>query len=402
MNDKIDYGKFDNIMSQFIPDLLETFPEYTPLVNKWWKNEDNFNDIEDIEERKKVYAHEHKKCLKFIHKYSTSKLTPHTLLILQKDESLFTDTSIDTEFLPYLHFRNLWALEVSDATRNKLWNYLRLILLSIIGCDDSENNNENLQEQINSVLEEFLNMNDDLNTNDNSNDGNNNNENSGAKNDDCGNSDSFQNMMSDLLDSKLGSIAKEFSSDFASSLNLDTSNPDSVKESLGNLMKDPSKLMSMAGNISEKLTDKINNGELDESELMSESSKMLEKLSGLKGTKDINQLFKSMGMGDLMGNLGGAGSGAGGKVNVGAMAAKLKQQVATEQMKQRMKAKLNKKKASAAENENKVFTEEDERKRQQCENELLEMIGESNVTNKNTKNTKTNKQLAKKNKNKKG
>ena len=396
MNDKIDYGKFDNIMSQFIPDLLETFPEYTPLVNKWWKNENNFNDIEDEEERKEVYIHEHKKCLKFIYKYCTSKLTPHTLLILQKDESLFTDTSIDTEFLPYLHFRNLWALEVSDTTRNKLWNYLRLVLLSIIGCDDSENSNENLQEQINSVLEEFMNMTNDDNSNNGDDDSDNNDNNDNDESEKCGggsSNDSFQNMMSDLLDSKLGSIAKEFSSDFASSLNLDTSNPDSVKESLGNLMKDPSKLMSMAGNISEKLTDKINNGELDESELMSESSKMLEKLSGLKGTKDINQLFKSMGMGDLMGNLGG-GAGGGGKVNVGAMTAKLKQQVATEQMKQRMKAKLNKKMASANESENKVFTEEDERKRQQCENELLEMIDESTDAN-------ANKQLAKKNKKKK-
>jgi hypothetical protein len=39
----------------------------------------------------------------------------------------------DTEFLPNIHFKNLWQCDITDKTRETIWKYLQLITFSIVG-----------------------------------------------------------------------------------------------------------------------------------------------------------------------------------------------------------------------------------------------------------------------------
>ena len=44
------------------------------------------------------------------------------------------ESEINTEFLPGISFKYLWQCDISDSTRETIWKYLQLILISIIGC----------------------------------------------------------------------------------------------------------------------------------------------------------------------------------------------------------------------------------------------------------------------------
>ena len=43
------------------------------------------------------------------------------------------NSTLDTEFLPHIHFKTLWKLDISQKTRETIWKYLQLILFCIIG-----------------------------------------------------------------------------------------------------------------------------------------------------------------------------------------------------------------------------------------------------------------------------
>ena len=44
--------EFCKVLKDFVRDIKTTFPEYTELIHKWWKDEDYFYYIEDESERK--------------------------------------------------------------------------------------------------------------------------------------------------------------------------------------------------------------------------------------------------------------------------------------------------------------------------------------------------------------
>ena len=46
--------EFTKIIKDFVGDLKFTFPEYLPLINKWWKDKSTFDYIEDADERLKA------------------------------------------------------------------------------------------------------------------------------------------------------------------------------------------------------------------------------------------------------------------------------------------------------------------------------------------------------------
>ena len=48
---KVVPDEFAKVIKDFVGDLKTTFPEYVPLINKWWKDNSQFNYIEDVEER---------------------------------------------------------------------------------------------------------------------------------------------------------------------------------------------------------------------------------------------------------------------------------------------------------------------------------------------------------------
>ena len=46
--------EFSKVIKDFINDIKITFPEYSPIINKWWKDPSNFDYIDEEEERMKV------------------------------------------------------------------------------------------------------------------------------------------------------------------------------------------------------------------------------------------------------------------------------------------------------------------------------------------------------------
>ena len=43
--------EFKKVSGDFVADILRTFPEYKPLIQKWWKDESSFSHIVDETER---------------------------------------------------------------------------------------------------------------------------------------------------------------------------------------------------------------------------------------------------------------------------------------------------------------------------------------------------------------
>ena len=127
--------EFPKIIKDFVSDIKATFPEYQPFISKWWKEKDAFLDYDGTkEETEKAMKQSQENSIAFVFKFCLKKFPPRFFEILYQDEKMFKeDSDIDTEFLPYIHFKNLWECDISDKTKTTIWKYLQLILFSIVG-----------------------------------------------------------------------------------------------------------------------------------------------------------------------------------------------------------------------------------------------------------------------------
>ncbi len=111
--------EFIKIIKEFIHDILHTFPEYKLLIDKWWKLENNEPTQETIE---------------YIFNYCIQTYPLRFSEILYQNTDLFSDeNNYNTEFLPGISFKYLWTFNITDKTRETIWKYLQLILISLIG-----------------------------------------------------------------------------------------------------------------------------------------------------------------------------------------------------------------------------------------------------------------------------
>ena len=126
--------EFKKIIKDFIVDLKDTFPEYIIFINKWWKETEYFNYIDEIEERNLAIQNSENQSIQLLFEFCQKKLPPRFFDILYQNEEMFKmESDIDTEFLPNIHFKNLWQYEISEKNRETIWKYLQLITFSIIG-----------------------------------------------------------------------------------------------------------------------------------------------------------------------------------------------------------------------------------------------------------------------------
>jgi hypothetical protein len=319
--------EFVRIIKDFVRDIQITFPEYEPLINKWFKT----SELGDLENS----------CVLFLFSFCKKKYAPRFFDILYQNGDIFKeDSDIDTEFLPYIHFKNLWACEISEKTRDTIWKYLQLILFSVVGSIEKQEefgDTAKLFEAINdedfkSKLEETIGQMHGLF-------GAPSGEKSGL---DISNQDAHFNMenmpnaeelhehISGMLDGKIGMLAKEIAEETAQNLNVDLENVSDMKDLFNKLIKNPTKLMGLVKNIGDKIDQRMKSGELKESELMSEASEIMQKMKNMPGMESM--LSRMAGMG-----------GGKGKMNMGAMEAQLNRNMKAAQMKERMKTKAEKK-----------------------------------------------------------
>lgn len=341
--------EFEKIVRDLTQDIKTTFPEYIPIIEKWWKPAVEFYDIADEEERKKKIDENDRKAVKFIYNHCMNKYPPRFFDILYQSEDMFKDDSdIDTEFLPNIHFKNLWQCNISEKTRETIWKYLQLIMFCIIGnvkdrrmfgdtaklfdCISEEEFKGKLEETLGQMQDMFDNFGMDMSCNINI--------------DELGGeqpktpfnmpgADEIHNHINGMLNGKLGSLAKEIAEETAAELNIDMENTSNMKDVFQKLFKNPTRLMNLVKSMGQKLEDKIKSGELKESELLSEASTLMNQMKNMPGMGNIQQMMSQMGMGGMMPK--------GGKMNFGAMESQLKKNMKTAQMKERMKQKVEEK-----------------------------------------------------------
>ena len=328
--------EFYKIINDFISDILITFPEYLPLISKWWNRPSEPSELETTRKKATLFVFRH--CV---------KIFPERFFdILYKSQEMFsTNSDVSTEFLPGIVFAQLWACDISENTRETIWKYLQLILFSVIGCVHSSSelgdtaklfeaiDEEELKKKLQETLEGMQNLFDasdsplnGLDDLDASLDGN-----------AIPNADQLHEHIQAMMGGKLGKLAMELAEETAADLNLDMENTGNAKDVFQTLFKNPAKMMGMVKTIGSKIDEKIKSGELKESELMEEGMDLLNKMKNMPGMGDMQKIFSQMGI---------PGLGKGAKMNMGAMEAQLNKNMKSAKQKERMRAKAEAKQTS--------------------------------------------------------
>ena len=308
--------EFKKVINDLVSDILTTFPELKDRINQ----DLLANDDEALDR-----VHEHCK-----------KVFPERFFdILYQNEDIFKNET-NTVFLPDLDFKLLMNDEgISDNTKDTIWKYLQLILLSVIkdvsagesfgdtaklfeAIDEGELK-EKLKETVDKMHEMFDNVpvgedGEKINL------------------DNLPNPEDIHSHVSGMMDGKLGCLAREIAEETARDLNMDMEGAENVGDVFKKLFKNPGKLMDLVKNVGGKLDEKIKSGEINESELLEEAAEIVQKMKDIPGMGDMKDLLGKMGM----------SGGKNAKVNMGAFKAHMDKQMRIAKMKERMKNKKSK------------------------------------------------------------
>ena len=369
--------EFKKIIFEFLSDISNTFPEYKSTLGLFLDS--NGINISSSES-------DTQKVVDVLYEYC-SKVYPERFFdILYKNEKLFDKNvneyaNVNTYFLPNIDFSVLWNTEgISDASRETIWKYLQLILMTIItnvndrkSFGDAANlfeaiNEDELRNKLEETIQQMYNMfegqsqgqgasanacpeseegasdtkSDEFNFFDWAKNMNKNGDGNAEPN---ANAESIHDHISNILNGKIGKLAKEIAEetakdvDFGMDFGGESGEDVDFKNVFQKMFKNPGKLMSLVKNVGSKLDQKFKSGEIKESELMQEASDLLSKMKGMPGMNNLADMLNKMGMGGMMGGMGGGGGGKS-KVNIGAMQSHLQRNMKVSQMKERMQQKL--------------------------------------------------------------
>lgn len=311
------------IIREFIPDLLNTFPEYKENLHK------GLIDIlqEDYNTDDSIHVLEHCK-----------KIYPERFFdILYQNNEIFDNHEINTEFLPNIDFTELWKQDITENTRSVIWKYLQLILLSVITSVDDHStfgdtaklfeaiNEEEFKNKIEETIANMQNVFDNDNTNMDV---------SNINLDNLPNPEDVQNHINGMLDGKLGALAREIAEETAGELNIDMEDATNVNDVFKKMFNNPGKLMSMVKNIGNKLESKLQSGDINESELIKEASDMMSKMKNMPGMKNINNMLSQFGL----------PTGKNSKMNMGAFQQQMNKNLKASQQRERMLQRMEERK----------------------------------------------------------
>lgn len=352
---------FQKIITDMTSDLTTTFPEFSFMWSKWC--------VDSITETEVIYLYE----------YVLSVYPERFFDILYQKESIFIhDSNINTFFLPNFDFKLLFNCEgVSDNTRKVMWNYLQLILFTILGSVqdksrfgdtgnmfDTVNEKElldKLTETMSNMSDFFQNMTGEEDTNK-------------EEPDSSENTFKFEKMsgmpniqeihehLKGLFDGKIGALAKELAEEITNDLSSilgeeDMSEIKSTQDVMQKLLSNPSKISNLVKIISDKLSKKIDSGDISQEEMMKEATDVFSKMQGMGGMDQFKDMFKGMkGMDNFkdiiknMGGLAGMMGGGGGipknsRIDINAM----NRMTSTQNTREKLKTRMLKKRAAEAE-----------------------------------------------------
>jgi hypothetical protein len=267
MNPILTTSDFEKVMTDLAADLIYTFPEYTPLINKW--------------------SYMSTDCMQsFCHK----KISPHRDAIMTKQSSLFL--TADTEFLPNIHFKNLWQCDVSDETREALWKYLQLLYIHSFSSQTDEAVNKVMNVLQEPQMKEALSQ---LMENSIKESAKQTDETKQATKPEKEKNEEATDYFSTMLNGNLGKLAREITEENADSLeslglnDFSFSETDNETDIFAKLMSDPSKLFGMVKNVGEKMEAKLNSGELNRTDMMNEAQQLM--THGFPGMEQFQSMF---------------------------------------------------------------------------------------------------------------
>jgi len=314
---------FRSLMSDFTRDLTTTFPEYSIYWAKWGE--------EDVSEE----------VMQGLFDYCKTVYPERFFDILYKNADMFKeDSGTNVYFLPKMSFRLLFNCDdISDKTRDVIWNYLQLILLTTVGeLNDKDSfgettkmfegvDNDILRDKLKDTMENLTSLFENMESGTEGNATEPTTEDSdepmkeGFKNmfenmDEMKSKFPFSKMkgmpdisklqdhLQTLFDGKIGRLAKdlaeEVADDFKDILGGNPDNIENPQEILKNLVKNPSKMTNLMKTVSSKLDAKMKTGEVSRDDIMKEASEMMSKMQGEGG--DMAEMFKTMAK--SMGGLG--------------------------------------------------------------------------------------------------
>ena len=315
--------EFRTTIVEFAKDLSTTFPEYASSLEIWTQEDISDFDMQDLFEH----------CL---------KVYPERFFdIIKQSSAMVENTTIDLHFFPDVDFRSLLTCEgVSSATRESIWKYLQVVLLILVKSMESkvefgeamnmfDNIDVNeLQTQLTSTIagisqffEKMEQPNEDTKPNktneenDQENDEGNQTKEKSSRS--VPNMENIQDHLQSLFNGKIGKLAKELADDMSEDLSKtfgkDMENIHSTKDVLDAIMKDPSKMGNVVNTVKDKLTEKMESGDITKEDLVSEASDMMNKMKGLGGMGGggMANMAESMAngdMADLMQSIGGNAS----------------------------------------------------------------------------------------------
>ena len=309
--------------------------------------------------------------IQYVFEYCLTVFPERFFDILYKNEDLFKpENTMNTQFLPGVEFKALFQCEgVSENTCSVMWNYLQLILFTILGSvQDKKRFGETgnifdgidesdlfakLSDTMNNMSSFFQNMGVDG-------EGEGEGEGEGDKNNYSTKTDGeserqeiplppqtgpgtgtgmpnikeIHEHLKGLFDGKIGALAKELAEDitgdFSSILGEDAKDIKSTQDVIQQLMRNPAKISQLIKTIGDKLKTKLSSGEVSQDELMKEATELLGKMKDMGGGMDqFKDLFKNMGV-PMPKNA---------KIDVNALSRMTQQQSTRERLKKRMEQK---------------------------------------------------------------
>jgi len=295
------------IITDMCADLTLTFPEYASYWSKWHWDTLQSMEIEDKE-----------RTIQELFEYLLTVFPERFFDILYKNEDIFKiDSQIPTCFLPGVEFKTLYNCEgVSENTRNIMWNYLQLILFTILGSVQDKNRfgqSGNIfdgideTELFSKLTDTMKNMTDFFqNIHSNQDETPETEENKPDSQEiplppQMPNIKELHEHLKGLFDGKIGALAKELAEeitgDLSSILGDDAQNVKSTQDVIKQLMKNPAKISELIKTIGNKIKTKISSGEVSQEELMKEATELLGKMKDMGGGMDqFKEMFKNMGV----------------------------------------------------------------------------------------------------------
>ena len=313
----LDY--FNYYLKEFLNEIVSKFPDFKHNVVQNYRS-----FLEGKDSKNDMYV-----------KYFYTKINNHLISIAKKDESIFSTPGL--VFIEGVDFHNLWNSRLNN-TENKaaIWKYLQLILFSIVsGISDTSSFGDTAklfeaigEEEFKTKLEETITQMEGMFNKTTSSDDSDSNTSSTFNAEDLPNAQDIHEHVLGMMGGKLGTLAREIAEETARDMQVDLENITTANDVFKQLFKNPASLMKLVKTVGSKLDDRLQSGDIKESELLEEAQDMMKKMKNMPG------------MGNLQGLLGKMGMGGGGKMNTGAMQAQLSQRMRMAQTKERMRSRV--------------------------------------------------------------